>query len=29
MNTSRVVKGKILLWRDYYDQKTVTDLGMG
>ena len=28
MNTSRVVDGEISLWRDYYDQKTVVDLGM-
>jgi limonene-1,2-epoxide hydrolase len=28
MNTSRVVNGEILLWRDYYDQKTVADLGI-
>jgi limonene-1,2-epoxide hydrolase len=28
MNTSRVVDGKIVLWRDYYDQKTVAELGI-
>lgn len=28
MNTSRVVDGEIVLWRDYYDQKTVADLGI-
>ncbi len=28
MNTSRVVDGEVVLWRDYYDQKTVIDLGL-
>jgi limonene-1,2-epoxide hydrolase len=28
MNTSRVVDGKIVLWRDYFDMKTVVDLGL-
>jgi limonene-1,2-epoxide hydrolase len=29
MNASRIVKGKIKVFRDYYDRKTVTELGMG
>ena len=28
-NSSRIVNGKIVMFRDYYDQKTVTELGMG
>jgi len=28
MNTSRVVNGEIVLWRDYFDMKTVLDLGL-
>ncbi len=29
MNAARVVNGKIVMWRDYFDMKTVADLGMG
>ena len=29
MNASRIVDGKITIFRDYYDRKTVTELGMG
>jgi limonene-1,2-epoxide hydrolase len=29
MNATRVVDGKIVMFRDYYDRKTVTELGMG
>lgn len=28
MNATRIVDGKIALFRDYYDRKTVTDLGI-
>jgi len=28
MNASRVVDGKVVIWRDYYDQKTVVELGL-
>ena len=28
MNASRIVDGKIVLYRDYYDRKTVAELGM-
>lgn len=29
MNASRIVNGKIKIFRDYYDRQTVTELGMG
>jgi limonene-1,2-epoxide hydrolase len=29
MNASRIVHGKIRIFRDYYDRQTVTELGMG
>jgi limonene-1,2-epoxide hydrolase len=29
MNATRVVDGKIVMFRDYYDRQTVADLGMG
>jgi limonene-1,2-epoxide hydrolase len=29
MNASRIVDGKIKIFRDYYDRQTVTELGMG
>jgi len=29
MNASQIVDGKIKLFRDYYDRRTVTELGMG
>ena len=29
MNASRIVDGKIVMFRDYYDRQTVTELGMG
>jgi limonene-1,2-epoxide hydrolase len=29
MNATRIVDGKIVLFRDYYDRVTVKDLGMG
>ncbi len=29
MNASRIVDGEIKVFRDYYDRKTVTELGMG
>ena len=29
MNVSRIVDGKITIFRDYYDRQTVTELGMG
>lgn len=29
MNVARVVDGRIVLFRDYYCRKTVTELGMG
>lgn len=28
MNASHVVDGEVHLWRDYYDQQTVVDLGL-
>lgn len=28
MNATRIVDGKIVMFRDYYDTKTVTDLGI-
>jgi limonene-1,2-epoxide hydrolase len=29
MNACRIVDGKIVMFRDYYDRQTVADLGMG
>ncbi len=29
MNACRIVDGKIVMFRDYYDRQTVTELGMG
>jgi len=29
MNAARIAGGKIQLFRDYYDRKTVTELGLG
>ena len=29
MNATRIVNGKIVMFRDYYDRVTVKDLGMG
>lgn len=29
MNASRIVDGRIVMFRDYYDRVTVKDLGMG
>jgi len=29
MNATRIVDGKIVMFRDYYDRKTVAELGMG
>jgi limonene-1,2-epoxide hydrolase len=29
MNVSRVVDGRIALWRDYYDYSTAVELGLG
>jgi limonene-1,2-epoxide hydrolase len=29
MNASRIVDGKIKIFRDYFDRQTVTELGMG
>jgi limonene-1,2-epoxide hydrolase len=29
MNASRIVDGRITIFRDYYDRQTVTELGMG
>ena len=29
MNACRIVEGKIVMFRDYYDRQTVTELGMG
>lgn len=29
MNATRIVDGRIVLFRDYYDRKTVAELGMG
>jgi limonene-1,2-epoxide hydrolase len=29
MNSSRIVNGTIVMFRDYYDQQTVAELGMG
>jgi len=29
MNASRIVGGQIVMFRDYYDMQTVTNLGMG
>lgn len=29
MNATRIVDGKIVMFRDYYDTQTVKDLGMG
>lgn len=28
MNATRIVDGKIVMWRDYYDRKTVDELGL-
>ena len=29
MNATRIVDGRIVMFRDYYDRKTVAELGMG
>ena len=29
MGAIRIVDGKIVMFRDYYDRKTVAELGMG
>jgi len=29
MNACRIVEGEIVMFRDYYDRQTVTELGMG
>lgn len=29
MNAARIVGGRFVMFRDYYDRKTVTELGMG
>ena len=29
MNATRIVGGKIVMFRDYFDRQTVTELGMG